>query len=103
VQWRTRRAIDDSLDAFGVHGVGGTVGALATGLFASIGATGLLLGNARQLGIQALAVIATAAYAIVVSFVILKVLDLTIGLRVGDREEIEGLDLSQHGEAAYTD
>jgi Amt family ammonium transporter len=103
VQWRTRRAIDDSLDAFGVHGVGGTVGALATGLFASIGATGLLLGNARQFGIQALAVLATAAYAIVVSFVILKVLDLIIGLRVGDREEIEGLDLSQHGEAAYTD
>ena len=103
VQWRTRRAIDDSLDAFGVHGVGGTVGALATGLFASVGATGLLLGNVKQLGVQALAVLATATYAIVVSFVILKVLDLTIGLRVGDREEIEGLDLSQHGEAAYTD
>jgi Amt family ammonium transporter len=103
VLWRSQRQIDDSLDAFGVHGVGGATGALATGLFASVGATGLFLGNARQLGVQAVGVTAAAAYALIVSFVILKALDATIGLRVGDREEIEGLDLSQHGEAGYTD
>jgi Amt family ammonium transporter len=103
VQWRTRRGIDDSLDAFGVHGVGGTTGALATGLFASVGATGLLFGNAKQFGIQIVGVAATGVYALVVSFLILKVLDATVGLRVGDREETEGLDLSQHGEAGYTD
>jgi len=103
VLWRTRRGIDDSLDAFGIHGVGGTTGALATGIFATVGATGLLLGNFKQFGIQAVAVLATAAYAVVVGFIILKALDLTVGLRVCDRDEIEGLDLSQHGEAGYTD
>jgi Amt family ammonium transporter len=113
VQYRTRRGIDDSLDAFGVHGVGGTVGALATGLFAgwlaSFGAVGviesqgLLLGDVKQFVAQIVGVGATIVYAGVVSFVILKVVDVAVGLRLEDTAEIEGLDLSQHGEAGYTD
>lgn len=85
VQWRTRRANDDSLDAFGVHGVGGTVGALLAGVFASIGASGLILGNLRQVLVQAVGVAATIAYAVAVSLIILKVLDATVGLRVAER------------------
>ncbi|MCX7016550.1 MAG: ammonium transporter [Candidatus Sumerlaeota bacterium] len=103
VQWRTRRRIDDSLDAFGVHGVGGLTGALATGLFASVGEKGLFLGNAKQLLEQGIAAGATLVYAVVVSFILLKVLDATMGLRVDAREEFEGLDLSQHGEAGYSE
>ncbi len=103
VVWRTRRGIDDSLDAFGVHGVGGMTGALLTGVFASVGASGLIAGNVWQAVIQLVGVVATAAYALGVSFIILKALDATVGLRVSEREEMEGLDLSQHGEAGYTD
>ena len=109
VQWRTRRGIDDSLDAFGVHGIGGTVGALLTGVFAgflsggAIEKTGLLMGNVGQVVEQVIAVVATILYAAVVSFVILKVLDVTVGLRVNERDEFEGLDLSQHGEAGYAE
>lgn len=109
VQWRTRRGIDDSLDAFGVHGIGGTVGALLTGVFAgvlsagAIEAKGLLLGNVDQFVEQAIAVGATIVYAAAVSFVILKVLDITVGLRVNERDEFEGLDLTQHGEAGYAE
>ncbi len=98
---------DDSLDAFGVHGVGGTVGALATGLFATklvnaAGNNGLFYGNAHQLGIQAIGVLATIGYAVVVSFVLLKILDKTMGLRVNEEEELMGLDVTQHKETAYT-
>ncbi len=98
---------DDSLDAFGVHGVGGLAGALLTGLFAEkalnpAGNDGLLAGNARQLWVQALACGATLLYAAVVCFLILKVLEKTMGLRVLESEEREGLDLNQHGEEAYS-
>ena len=98
---------DDSLDAFGVHGVGGTVGALATGLFATklvnaAGNNGLFYGNAHQLGVQAIGVLATMGYAVVVSFILLKILDKTMGLRVGEEEELMGLDITQHKETAYT-
>ena len=98
---------DDSLDAVGVHGVGGTLGALATGLFASkavnaAGSDGLFFGNASLLGIQALSVGAAIAYSFVVTWVILKILDATMGVRVKDIEEMEGLDLSQHGESGYS-
>ncbi|MCX8038052.1 MAG: ammonium transporter [Candidatus Sumerlaeia bacterium] len=103
VVWRTRRGIDDSLDAFGVHGIGGMTGALLTGVLATVGASGLIAGNVRQLVVQVIGVVVTAAYALGVSFIILKALDASIGLRVSEREEMEGLDLSQHGEAAYTD
>jgi len=98
---------DDSLDAFGVHGIGGIWGALATGLFASTavnasGANGLFFGNGKQFLVQLLAVAVTSLYTLVVSFVILKVLDKTIGLRVSEKEELIGLDLTQHKESAYT-
>lgn len=102
VRWRTKRGIDDSLDAFGVHGMGGLAGALLTGVFASYGGkTGLIHGNVAQFLEQVLGVAATAVYAVVMSIIILKVIDVTIGLRVNGQEEFQGLDLSQHGEAAY--
>jgi Amt family ammonium transporter len=98
---------DDSLDAFGVHGVGGTIGALATGLFARklvnpAGADGLLFGNPAQLGIQAVAVAATVAYAAGVTFILVKALDRVMGLRVKEEAEAIGLDNTQHKESAYT-
>ena len=98
---------DDSLDAFGVHGVGGTVGALLTGVFASKminsgGANGGIFGNWAQVGTQAIAVVAVIAYAAVVTLILTKVLDLIMGLRVKDEEEAIGLDNTQHKESAYT-
>jgi Amt family ammonium transporter len=106
VEYIMRGRVDDSLDVFGVHGVGGIIGALATGVFATTsvnpgGADGLLYGNPALLGIQAIAVVVAAGYAAIVSFVILKVIDATIGLRVSSDEEEKGLDVTQHGEAAY--
>ena len=96
---------DDSLDAFGVHAIGGIVGALLTGVFvdAALGGAGLADGRTivSQVGYQVLGVIATIIYCGVVSFVILKVLDRVMGLRVGDEQEEEGLDLSLHDEAGY--
>jgi len=92
---------DDSLDAFGVHGVGGIVGAILTGVFAvkSVGGTaGMLEGNVAQVGIQFLGVAATLVYTAVATFIILKVVDAVMGLRVSEEEEREGLDLSLHGE-----
>lgn len=98
---------DDALDAFGVHCVGGMWGALATGLFASkavnaAGNNGLFFGNPHQLYVQAVAVGATLLYAIVGTFVIYKILDATIGMRVVEKDEDLGLDLTQHRERAYT-
>jgi len=99
---KRRLGYDDSLDAFGVHGVGGMVGALLTGVFAAkaIGGTsGLIEGNARQLLIQAAAVAIVIVYDVVLSFALLKAVDFVLGLRVSTEQEIEGLDLSQHGES----
>ena len=96
---------DDSLDVVGIHGVGGAFGALATGLFAqeAIGGTnGLFFGNPMQLGIQALSVVATIAFCFIMTFIILKVLDAVIGLRVSEEDEVRGLDLSQHSETGYS-
>jgi Amt family ammonium transporter len=98
---------DDSLDAFGVHCVGGIWGALATGLFASklvnpAGADGLFFGNPKQFLVQLLAVGVTIAYTGVVTLVIYKVVDLFIGVRVDEKQEAMGLDLTQHHERAYT-
>ena len=103
---RPKMGFDDSLDVFAVHGIGGIWGALATGVFtvsAFAGAAGLIEGEARQLGIQAVGVIATLAYSFIVSFIILKVLDVIpgLGLRVSDRDEDVGLDVAAHGERAY--
>jgi len=111
---KMRFGYDDSLDAFGVHGAGGTLGALLTGVFASSAvnpifkdargntlASGLLEGNAHQLINQLAGVVIAWGLAIVGTLVILKVVDLTIGLRVKEDDEIQGLDLSQHGEEGY--
>jgi Amt family ammonium transporter len=101
---RFRKQLDDSLDVWGVHGVGGMWGALATGIFAEAsigGANGLLFGNPAQLTNQLIGVAATLGYAFIVSFAILKLLDVTMGLCVKSEEEEVGLDISQHGEKAY--
>jgi ammonium transporter, Amt family len=104
---KSKLGYDDSLDAFGVHGIGGTWGALATGLFASKlinsgGADGLFFGNPGQLGIQAVAVLVSWVFAFVGTVVILKIVDWTMGLQVSNEEERIGLDLSQHEERAYS-
>jgi Amt family ammonium transporter len=104
---KSRLGYDDSLDVVGVHGVGGTWGAVATGLFASkaineAGADGLLYGNPAQLGAQVVAVLATVLLAVVMTTIILKVVDALVGLRVSEEEEVAGLDLSQHSETAYS-
>jgi Amt family ammonium transporter len=103
---KNRFGYDDSLDAFGVHGIGGLAGALLTGVFAQkalneAGADGALFGNVKQLGVQVLACAATGLYAVVVTFGILKVIQATLGLRVAESDEREGLDTAQHGEEAY--
>ncbi|MHC1756869.1 MAG: ammonium transporter [Methanosarcina sp.] len=101
VMLKGRFGYDDSLDAFGVHGVGGITGAILTGVFASVGSTGLLLGNSEQLLIQIEGVVITLLYASVCTLVIGFVLHKTIGLKVTESEENIGLDKTQHGEAAY--
>lgn len=108
VQLKGRLGYDDALDVFGVHGVGGTWGALATGLFASTavnsgGADGLFYGGGIGLMIkQIIAVGGTVLFAVVGTFIILKVVQAIMGLRVTESEEEEGLDISQHGEEGYT-
>jgi Amt family ammonium transporter len=104
---KTKFRYDDSLDAFGVHGVGGTLGTVMAGLFATVavnpaGANGFLFGNPGQLAVQAQAVLLVAAYSFIVSMVLFKVIDAVMGLRVDADGETEGLDISQHGEAGYT-
>jgi Amt family ammonium transporter len=111
---KARFGYDDSLDAFGVHGAGGTLGALLTGVFAvsavnpifkdtqgNILASGLLEGNAHQLLNQLAGVCIAWVLGVVGTLVILKLVDVTIGLRVSEEEEVQGLDLSQHGEEGY--
>ena len=106
VNAKGRFGYDDSLDAVGVHGVGGIFGALATGLFATTavnaaGANGAFFGNFALLKAQMISVLAASVYAFVISWLLLKALDATLGLRVTEEEEVEGLDLSQHGESGY--
>jgi len=101
VLMKAKLKYDDSLDAFGVHGVGGTFGALITGVLATVGATGLMSGNFKQFMTQVIAVVAAGAYAFIVTLVIAFVLDKTIGLRVEKEDEIMGLDQTQHSESAY--
>ncbi len=106
IQLTKRLRVDDALDVFGVHGVGGAWGAIATGIFATVAVNGaakdgLLAGNPGQLGIQAIAVGASIVYSAVMTFVILKLIDVFVGLRVPESEEVLGLDASQHREAAY--
>lgn len=97
---------DDALDVVGIHGIGGTWGALATGLFASTainpgGADGLFYGNFEQLWIQFVSVVATWAYCFGASWVLFKIVDVMIGLRVSTEDEVKGLDLSEHSETGY--
>jgi Amt family ammonium transporter len=100
---------DDSLDAFGVHGVGGFIGAILTGVFATQiitgvgGVKGALYGDWHQLGVQAIVNLSAAAFAAVMTFILFKIVDKTVGLRVSEREESIGLDISQHGEIAYSE
>jgi Amt family ammonium transporter len=104
VLMKTRFKFDDSLDVFAVHGVGGIWGALATGIFASsavAGKAGLIEGNPGQLLVQFIGVVAVAAFAFAATWVLGKLVDVTVGLRVGQMDETVGLDLSQHGERAY--
>jgi len=102
-----RLGYDDSLDAFGIHGIGGIWGALATGIFASklinpAASDGLLSGNSKLFIVQLLAVLVTIVYTFVMTFIIYKLVDLLLGVRIADEEEAIGLDLSQHNERAYT-
>jgi Amt family ammonium transporter len=105
--YRARTRLDDSLDVVAAHGLGGTVGALLTGVLAAKSwngtAEGLLHGNPAQVGIQALAVLAAIAYSGGASFLLLKAIDLVVPLKASRREEGLGLDVSQHGEEAYAD
>ncbi len=96
-----RFGYDDSLDAFGIHGMGGAWGAVATGIFATVGATGLISGNLHQLGVQLLGVVAAGAYAVVVTLGLLFILGKTMGLRVEKDDERRGLDQSSHSESGY--
>ena len=106
VRLRAKLGLDDSLDVWGVHGVGGTWGAIATGLFASAAVnplgSGAVDGNYKQVLWQLIAVGATWIYSFGMTYIILKVLDKTMGLRVKEEEETRGLDLSQHGEPGYS-
>ncbi len=102
---RARSTVDDALDVFAVHGVGGMFGALATGVFATSAVQeaykGLVDGNAGQVGTQLLAIGAVVGYAVVATFIIVKIVDFILGLRVTSTQEESGLDLAVHGEAAY--
>ena len=101
---KSRFGYEDALDVFGVHGLSGVWGAIATGIFASPAineAAGLLFGNPNQLTIQIISIIATAVYAFVVSIILAKILDKTIGIRVDEKEEIGGLDANLHNESGY--
>ena len=92
---------DDALDVVAVHGLGGLWGAIATGIFATVGAKGLIAGNAHQVTVQAIGAVATIAFSFIVSVVLFKLIDATIGLRVSEEEEMQGLDQSLHGETGY--
>ena len=103
---RNRTRIDESLDVWACHGMGGTWGALATGIFATVavnsaGANGLITGNLLLIGKQLLAIIVVWAFSFGMTWIIGKLIDVTIGLRVSETEEVVGLDISQHGERAY--
>lgn len=101
---KNKLGFDDSLDVFAVHGMGGIWGALATGIFASSsvsGVSGLIEGNGAQVLTQLIGIAAVAAFAFIGTTILGKLIDVTVGLRVSQSEEIVGLDLSQHGERAY--
>jgi len=102
VRIRYKFGFDDALEVMAVHGIGGIWGALATGIFA-VGGIGLVDGDAEVLGYNVVAVLATIAYSFIVTFIILKILDVIpgLGLRAEDADEDAGLDIALHGERAY--
>ncbi|MFN2398226.1 MAG: ammonium transporter [Gemmatimonadaceae bacterium] len=105
ILWRSRSALDDSLDVVAAHGVGGTTGALLTGVFAQAswgGSSGALSGNVRQLGVQVVGIIAAMLYSGVVTLVLIKLIARFVPLRSDGRDEAVGLDITQHGEEAYS-
>jgi ammonium transporter, Amt family len=107
VNFKMRLALDDSLDVVGIHGVGGLVGTLCLGVFASTavnpgGVDGLLHGGSAQFGIQLFGAVVVAVYAFVVSWVLFKLLDTLLGMRLTEEAEVEGLDSSEHAESAYS-
>ena len=99
---KIRLGYDDSLDVVAIHGLGGFTGILATGLFASVGAQGLFFGNPGQFMVQVVLAVSTLVFVLVGTFVILKIVDVLVGLRVSPEDEEVGLDLSQHSERAYS-
>ena len=106
MRFRSKSRVDESLDVWACHGMGGTWGTLAAGLFASLavnghGANGLFYGNAKQFLIQLAGVAAIWVFSFGMTWIIGKVIDVTMGLRVNETEESVGLDISQHGEKAY--
>jgi ammonium transporter, Amt family len=107
IVWKGRIGYDDALDVVGIHGIGGIIGVVATGFVASKGlnpaaADGLFFGNPAQVGVQGMMVLAVALYAFVGTYVILKLVDGSMGLRIAPEQEATGLDLSQHNERAYS-
>ena len=105
ILWRSRTALDDSLDVVAAHGVGGATGALLTGVFATAaagGTDGLLAGNPRQLGVQVIGIVAAMVYSAIATGVLLKLIGLVAPLRSQGRDEALGMDITQHGEEAYT-
>ena len=101
---KSKLGYDDALDVFGVHGLSGVWGALATGIFASPsinGAAGLIFGNPSQVTVQVISIIATAVYAFIISIILAKIIEKTIGIRVDEKAEIEGLDTNLHEESGY--
>ena len=107
IRFRDKRGLDESLDVWACHGIASTWGMVATGLFATVevnraGANGLFFGNPGQIGIQLLGIVVTMAFSFGVTFIVAKLLDLSIGLRVTPMEEEVGLDISAHGERAYS-
>jgi Amt family ammonium transporter len=103
---KERLGYDDTLDAFGVHGVGGALGAILTGVFArkalnEAGHDGMIYGNVKAIVPQLVGIVAVGAYAALVTFVLLKLIEKTIGLRVPVSDEREGLDATEHGETGY--
>ena len=104
IDFREKKGLDESLDVWACHGMAGTWGALATGLFATAavgGTDGLFYGNPTQFGIQLMTVIVTIIYSYIITFILTKILDAVWGLAVTEQEEEIGLDISEHGERAY--
>ena len=108
VNLKVKLKLDDSLDVVGIHGVGGVIGTLALGVFASTavnpgGVDGLIAGNMAQLWKQAFGVVVVGGYTLVVSWILLKIVHSTMGLRVSEEDEVAGLDYTEHSETAYND